>query len=344
MSMTIYRALRAPLMLVAAIGFATGPAPAAGAETLRVGTTSSVSDAGVFIAQEKGYFKGQGLEVEIIRFPSAIPMMTALATGQIEVLRGAQSAGLFNSSARGIKLKFVADGGNLAPGGGYLAIVLRKDLAESGAIKSAADLKGRPVAVAGASGTSVIVLDRLLNTARLTLKDVDLKSISIPDQIAAFANKGIDASVMLEPSVSAASAKGLVTRWKGGDDIYPNMQAGVLAYSDAFAQRTEPARKFMVAYVHALRDYHAAFFKGQGREAIANILAKYTNIKDLKAYDRMVPVGMDPDGRLNVNGLKADQNWYATVDGSVREKVDVDKLVDQSFVNYAVQQLGPYAR
>jgi NitT/TauT family transport system substrate-binding protein len=331
-------------MLATVLSLAAGPAPASGAETLKVGTTSAVSDAGVFIAQEKGYFQEQGLDVEIIRFSSAMPMMTALATGQIDVLRGAQSAGLFNGAARGIQFKLVADGGNLAKGGGYLAIVLRKDLAEGATIKSAADLKGLRVAVASPSGTSTIVLDRLLKTAGLGLKDVDLKYISIPDQIAAFANKGIDAAVMLEPSISATTAQGLAVRWKGGDDIYPDMQAGVLGYSEVFARRTNPARKFMVAYVHALRDYYAAFFEGRGREEIASILAKYTNIKDLKAYERMVPVGMNPDGRLNVHGLKADQDWYATVDRSVPEKVDVDTLVDQSFVDFAVQKLGPYAR
>lgn len=330
--------------LAATVILGAGAAPAGAAVKLKVGTTSSVSDAGVFIAQEKGYFREQGLDVEIVRFPSALPMMTTLATGQIEVFRGAQSAGLFNSAARGIQLKLVADGGNLAPGGGYLAIMVRKDLIDGGAIKSAADLKGRPVAIAGPSGTSVIVLDRLLQAAKLGLKDIHLKTISIPDQIAAFANKSIDAAVMLEPSVSAAVGQALAVRWRGGDEIYPDMQAGVLAYSDAFARQAEPARKFMVAYVRALRDYHAAFFKQRGREGIVNVLVKYTNIKDPKVYDRMVPVGMDPDGRLNVAGLKADQDWYASVEGSVREKVDVDKLVDQGFVGYGVQQLGPYAR
>ncbi len=55
-----------------------GPATPTGGQTLlRVGTVGSVSDAGFFIALEKGYFAGQGLSVEFLPFRSAAVRISA---------------------------------------------------------------------------------------------------------------------------------------------------------------------------------------------------------------------------------------------------------------------------
>ncbi len=307
-----------------------------------VGVTTASSDAGIFIAQERGYFTEQGLEVTLTPFTSALPMMTAVATGEIDVARGAQSAGLFNGFARGIEFKMVADGGSLSQGGGYLALSVRKDLADSGAISTAADLAGKRVAIAGEGGTSDIVLDRYLNTAGLSLADVERVSISIPDQMAAFTNQSIDAAITLDPVMTAMVESGVAVRAVGGDEIYPNMQAGILTYSSDFAANTDAATKFMVAYLKGVRDYNDAFFGGEGADEVVDILVKHTAIADPTVFTRIVPAGLNPDGALNVQGLKDDLAWYRD-NGFVETDVDVDTFVDTSFAEAAVEQLGAYA-
>ena len=308
-------------------------------DAVKVGTTASASDAGIFIAADKGYFKKQDLDVTITPFTSGLTMFSAVATGQIDVGRSAQSAGLFNSFARGIEVALVADGGSLSKGGGYLAIALRKDLA--GKVKGPADFKGRTVAVAGKGGTSDIILDRYLRSGGLTIKDIKRVPISIPDQMAAMHNGNIDAAVSLDPIMTAMVENGFAVRFKGGDEIYPNMQAALLIYSPAFAKKRDVAQRFMNAYVMAVRDYNDAFFHNKGRDEIIKILTHHTRIKKADVYVKMVPAGLNPDGALNIAGLKSDQQWYLDHE-LVKKKVDLGDFVDPSFAANAVKSLGPY--
>ena len=45
---------------------------------IRVGYTPTTSSLGVFVAQEKGYFKDQGLDVELVEFPGNSQINDAL--------------------------------------------------------------------------------------------------------------------------------------------------------------------------------------------------------------------------------------------------------------------------
>ena len=50
---------------------------------------------------------------------------------------------------------------------------------------------------------------------------------------------------------------------------------------------------------------------------------------------------MNPDGYVFRESLAEDQEWYLRL-GLQRELVSVDALVDNQFVDYALQQLGRY--
>jgi len=127
-------------------------APVAAEETVKVGDLPALSTAAFYIAIEKGYFAERGLRIETEVFASAGKMTPALATGHIDVATGAPSAGLFNSMASGAGFKIVADKGQVRPGFGGTLLTVRKDLVESGQVKSARDLKGRTVST-GAKGS-----------------------------------------------------------------------------------------------------------------------------------------------------------------------------------------------
>jgi ABC-type nitrate/sulfonate/bicarbonate transport system substrate-binding protein len=83
-------------------------APAASAQTaplnprvaLKVGAIGAVSDAGIFIAQEKGYFTDEGLDVEIVGFKAAPQILPAIATGEVQV-SGSAVAALGNKAIDG---------------------------------------------------------------------------------------------------------------------------------------------------------------------------------------------------------------------------------------------------
>lgn len=55
----------------------------------------------------------------------------------------------------------------------------------------------------------------------------------------------------------------------------------------------------------------------------------------------MVPPGLNADGRLNVESLSFDADWYVS-HGFLNEKVDLKQVVDHQYVDYAVSTLGEY--
>jgi len=58
---------------------------------------------------------------------------------------------------------------------------------------------------------------------------------------------------------------------------------------------------------------------------------------------RVYPQAVDPDGRVNVASLEKDLDYFKTVSGEVTDKnVTVEQLLDMSFVDAAVKELGPY--
>jgi NitT/TauT family transport system substrate-binding protein len=131
--------------IVLALLLAIAP-PAAAAETVKLGDLPAISNAGIYIAIEKGFFQEHGVAVDIERFASAGKMTAPLATGQIDVSVGSPSAGLFNSIAAGMDFKIVADKGQVRPGYNFTPLIVRKDLVDSGKVKTLRDLKGLKVA------------------------------------------------------------------------------------------------------------------------------------------------------------------------------------------------------
>src|SRR5690349_5999152 len=126
-------------------------APSWASETVKLGDLPAISNAGIYIAMDKGYFQEHGVTVDAERFASAGKMTAPLATGQIDVSVGSPSAGLFNSIAGGMDFKIVADKGQVRPGYNFTPLIVRKDLGDSGKVKTLRDLKGLKVA-SGAKG------------------------------------------------------------------------------------------------------------------------------------------------------------------------------------------------
>jgi NitT/TauT family transport system substrate-binding protein len=301
---------------------------------------NSVSDAGLFIAQELGYFAAQGLDVELIFFDSAANQIAPLGTGELDVGAGSPSVGLFNAIARDVPLLIVADKGSVPPGFGYLALVVQKELVDSGAVRSPADLRGRKIGINQLGVSTQVYEGKALEAGGLSLNDVETIVLPFPDMAAALANHNLDAGIVIEPNVTAIVERGIGVRMRGLDELYPNHQTAVLIYGPQFVRaRTEVANRFMVAYLQAVRDYNAAFTRGTNKAAIVNVLTKYTPLKDPAVYDKMAPAGLNPNGYVNRESIAADLVWY-TDNAGLRVQLDPAALIDDRFVDYALGVLG----
>jgi NitT/TauT family transport system substrate-binding protein len=111
--------------------------------------------------------------------------------------------------------------------------------------------------------------------------------------------------------------------------------------SGRFAAQTDLARRFLIAYIKGVRVYNDAFVKGEGRPEVVRSLIENTAVKDPGAYERMNMAGLDPNGRIARQSLQLDVDYFRQK-GYYTGPVTLDDLMDTSFAEYAVQQLGPY--
>ena len=336
------RSLVSSIALMLAVLFAA----TALAAPVRVGTTNSSSDAPLFIAAAKGYFKAEGIEVEFTAFDSAAKMIAPLGTGQLEVGAGSPAAGFFNAAARGLDVRIVADKGSMPQGYGYLSLLVRKDLVDSGKVKGFADLKGLKVALPAPGTTTDSTLNEALKRGGLKWSDVDIVYMGFPQHVLALQNRAIDAAVTTEPSATRAEQLGAAMRYAGGDSIYPNQQVAVILYGGKFIKdEPEVGRRFMKAYIRGVRDYNDALKDGKlaGPNAadIIAILTQYTTIKDAKVYQTITPNGVNPDGRIGEASLRRDLEFFKER-GLIEGNVSVDQVIDTSFVAAALKELGSY--
>src|SRR5277367_4810148 len=152
------------LAIVAALGLDVR----ANAQELTVGTIGASSDAPFFIADAKGYFAEQGLKVKFVRFDSAAKAIPSLGSGEVDVGSGATSAGLYNAVKRGIAIKIVSDKARNAKGYGFEAVMVRKDLFDSGKVTSLKDFKGLKVAMSANGNSENALMNYALVQAGLT--------------------------------------------------------------------------------------------------------------------------------------------------------------------------------
>ncbi|HHV79130.1 MAG TPA: ABC transporter substrate-binding protein [Firmicutes bacterium] len=309
---------------------------------VRVGMKGVPSDAGVIIGLYKGYFKELGLDVEVFSFNSGQEMINPLAGGHLDVGMAVTDAAMFNAFLRQIPVKIVADKGYNIPGRAYYQLVIRKDLENQ--IKDYKDLKGRTLAVVATASLDEICLDRALKAGGFSTISPEVKITvikSFPDMLAALANKSIDGAMLIEPWIAQGEKMGVLKRFRDPSEFDRDAQIAIVIYGDGILKRPEVAKRFMVGYLKALRDYNDAFVKNKGTEQVIDILASKSLTKDKEMYRLMNPAGLNPNGYVNVKGLEADVKWYEER-GLLKGDLKVEEVVDNQFVDSAIQAIGKY--
>lgn len=89
----------------------------------------------------------------------------------------------------------------------------------------------------------------------------------------------------------------------------------MLLYSSEFIKNSPYiGKRFMRAYLKGLRDYNDGLkngkIAGKNAEEVLSILTEYTEIKDKDLYRSIVPSASNPDGRVNVESLKRDFDFF----------------------------------
>jgi NitT/TauT family transport system substrate-binding protein len=302
---------------------------------LKIGIISALFDSGSLIASNKGYFQEEGLDVDIVVFPSSAEASQAVGIGQIDVFSGAPNAGLFNARSQGIDIRVVASAGENSPGHGVISLVLRKDLLDTGRYKSAADLKGMKLAT-GIAQPSQWLGAAMAANAGLSPTDVDFVSLGFANTIAAMSNKAVDGGSVNEPFATLLVEQAGGVRVASMDKFKPRFPAGYLLYGTSLTKTNrEAGRRYMLAYLRGLRDYKLAF--GPEKKNTADVVAL------LKKYNMIITpgtpsMGVPDDGAPSFAGVSDFAAWLKQA-GTIQNMPDIKGLVDDSFRQYALPRL-----
>jgi NitT/TauT family transport system substrate-binding protein len=327
---------------------AAAPAPAQPAAVqplsppvkLRVGTIGLNGEIGMFVAQERGYYQDEGLEVEFVPFRSAAEALPALASGEVAVSGGAPDPSVFNAARRDVGVKLISSLSIITPGDWGAALVIRQDHIDSGRYRELSDVKGMNIAIHILGTTPQLYMERVLAKAGLTLDDVQFTIVQIPDQIGALANKAVDAAWAIDPFVTLSEGQGLGKKVATTGEVFPGGVSMIILLSPVVErQQPEAVRRFAVAYLRGARDYIQAAKSESGRDEMVPILTKYTGLKDPALYARLSWSNLDPNGYLDPQVVDTMQDYFVKA-GSQQEKQDINRVVDPAYMNYAAERLG----
>jgi ABC-type nitrate/sulfonate/bicarbonate transport system substrate-binding protein len=335
------------LLAIAVLSLA---APLAHAQSPALPTKVSVSilyiaaDAGLFTAVEKGYFKEQGIELDLQRMTSGADAIALLATNKLDVGSGSLTPGLLNALRRGMPIQIVAEKARITSIGertpsGAGGLLVRNDLVSSGQVKGPADLKGKRIGINNLESTTLNYVMRGLAKAGLGREDVTLVEMPFNQFVPALQRKAVDAVVAFSPLIQALEKNLKLGTPMPEMDLYvtaPDTAANIMMYSAGFA-KTDAAKRFMVAHLKGQRELMRLVQTGQ-REEACRVVAKHVSSMPTDCADVNFS-GVDANGAINVESMEEFQReWIRWA--VMKEPADLRKSVNPDFVQHAVKVLG----
>lgn len=327
----------AALLATASAQDAHGVAPLEPAETVRVAYVPILKFATLYVAQDRGLFERYGLKVQLDSVASGTEAIAFLEQGRIDVGGIAIVTSLWNGWNQGIDVRVFAPGGLEPFVDSPTKVVVRKDLFESGAVTTAADLRGRTVAFAGGPGSGGEYLTaKALEPAGLTIRDVEIVSLGNADIPAAFENGSIDAALLGSPYADQVEEAG--TAVTIATDLVPGLMTVAFVGSGKFlGERPEAARRFALALLDAAR-----LMQGDDYLAPENVAAylHYVNSTE-DAIVRGTPVLYDPNLAIPVEGL-ADVERVHRENGRTDydTPIDLSRVISTEFAEWALEAAG----
>lgn len=332
---------RSLLVCLLALGAGAAVVGAARADevTVKVGTVRSISTATILWAAEKGYFKDYGIKVVTETLDTAANSIALLAQNQLQLVEGGISAGYFNALEKNLPVTMVLDRVS-SPLGHNL--MLRPDL--KGQITQFRQLKGKTIATNGQGAVSTYEVGKLLESDGLTINDVDIKVIPFTQYAVAFNNKAIDAAITIPPFTAQLLDGGHAVNFKDPDDIVeprPLTIAVSMINTDFAKANPELVRNYYVAYLRAIRDYCQAYHGGSTRDALIDLAIRTGTETRPELLHKYPWPARSPNGSINIASMLDMQAWFVKNKMSSTQ-FPAERLVDTSYVDYALGKLGPF--
>ncbi len=314
---------------------ATEAEPAGDLTVVRVGYIPVTIYAPLYVADAKGYFAEEGIDVELMPVQGGSDNVVQLGAGNFDVAGGGISAGMWNAADRGIEFEIAlplhAERPPLTT-----PLVVSKTRFDNGEITSVADLAGKKVAVNATGAATEYWLQKALEQGGLSLDDVELTSVGFREVAAALENGSLDAGMLGEPLATLAEDQGLIHRLT--DDFLSDFTVTVIYYNTEWATANpELADGFAKAFLRGARDLVGDAWYDEANLAI---IEEYTGVP-ADVVGRASRSYHNPNGVVPAEDLMILQQFFldrGTLNYS--ELIDVEQYINSSYAERAVEALG----
>lgn len=321
--------------LAAAMAACAAWSAPAQAESIKVGLSKLLSYPAVPIAIERGYFKEQGLDAELVIFDSAQPIAVAVAAGDADFGVAGVSASFFTLAAQGT-LRLIGSSGIEQPGF-YNITFLASNRAYDSGLKSLKDLPGHTLGITQIGTTLHYSLGLAAEKYGFDIKSVEVKPLqSTSNLIAALIGGQIDAGISPATPTLIPVEQDKFKRLAWVSDEIPGWTGSLVFTSTKNAnERGDLVKRFLVAYRKAAKDFHDAFATADNKRKngptapeVLAILSKFTGVAVGNA-DRAMPY-LDPESRLNLDDINHHMAWYKS-QNMMKGDVNAEELIDRRY-------------
>jgi NitT/TauT family transport system substrate-binding protein len=317
----------------------SGTTPTAGSgdlEQVTIGYVPVLIYSPVILADAKGYLADQSIDATLEPLAGGADMVTLTANGDFDIGIGGAGPAFWNALEQGVELQVIAplhfEGSPQAT-----PLMVSKERFDSGEITSVEDLRGKKVSV-NARGATEYWLDQALQTGGLTIEDIDLQTLAFQDVPAALESGALDAAMLGEPLASQAEQNGIAVRLV--DNFISDFQPTFVWVNPGFAEEhPEIVVGFVTAYLQACRDISGDDWAS---EENLSLLEEATGVpaEVIAASSRTY---CEPNGEIDVADLEALQAFFAERGLlEYEEPLDINTYIDTSYVEQALEELGPY--
>lgn len=287
-------------------------------------SSRSIASIDLYIAQERGFFRDEGLEAQLVQV-RATAAIAAAVSGELHALGSIGSA--VRAIQRGAPMK-------------VLAVSLRRPLfwlVTRPELKSFHDLKGRVIGTTTLGGSQHTAGIRMLRKAGLD-PDKDVTVVlagDVPTQLQALVSNSIQIGILSPPVVIVARDKFKMNILAGAMDEFTSLQNGLAVTEKNLKEQRDLVKKILRGRARGNRYFH------QNERGSSEVLAKYLNVDlptALETY-RLTRAAFTTDGIPTEEELKEHLKGDAQILG-LREPMPVSKVFDFSLQREVNQELG----
>jgi NitT/TauT family transport system substrate-binding protein len=316
---------------------ATGAASAA--DKIKVGLLSLTSHSPNIIAEAKGYFKEQDIEVEFVSFQAAQPMAVAIASGDVDFGVTAISGGLVSLADKGV-IKVIGGALQETPEIEGQKILVSKAAHEAG-VTDPSKLAGHSFGITTAGSSFHYMAHKIADKEGFPRSEIKLVPLQKVGAVIASLKSGQIDAWSIVPNIAGGLTKGGEVFEIGKiSDYIDNYQVTTVFTSTANTKdKPDLVKRYLAGYSKGVADYNAALVDKTMSEldtaAIVEMIHKYVYADQPidKAGPRIKAGAMriNADGRMNMKSIEDQLEWFKS-EKLVPADSSIENLVDTSFV------------